>query len=131
MKNYFKILSLVFVCFIGYNSKAQVTVNKPEGLDGLIYYRTEQRKNPDAKVLGYNILIFRGENRGSADKIKAQFDSEYSDYSEVVWDEPNFKVYVGLFKTKLECMHLFHQIKDKFPTAIPILQKILYPPLNY
>jgi hypothetical protein len=109
---------------------AQIKVSKPAGLDGLIYGRTAQRKHPDAKIEGYHILIFNGDNRSRAESIKAKFDAEYKYYSEVVWDEPNFKVYVGLFKTKFECMSLFNEIKGKYQTAIVVKDKISYPPLN-
>ena len=108
---------------------AQITVNKPDGLDGLIASRTAQRKNPDAKTKGYHILIFNGDNRNRAESMKNRFDSEYRYFSEVVWDEPNFKVYVGLFISKFECMKLYDQIKGRYQTAIVVNAKIQYQPL--
>jgi hypothetical protein len=108
---------------------AQITVNKPDGLDGLIASRTAQRKNPDAKTKGYHILIFNGDNRNRAESMKNRFDSEYRYFSEVVWDEPNFKVYVGLFISKFECMKLYDQIKGRYQTAIVVNSKIQYQPL--
>lgn len=121
---------LVLFAFCLADSPAQIRVTKPAGLDGLIYGRTAQRKHPDAKIDGYHILIFNGDNRSRAETVKSRFDSEYKHYSEVVWDEPNFKVYVGLFKTKFECMSLYNEIKGKFQTAIVVKDKIQYPPLN-
>jgi hypothetical protein len=130
MKKMNKKLIVLTALLLGFiESKAQVTVTKPDGLSGLIYGRTAARKHPDTKIQGYTILIFRGDNKTAADAQRALFTAEFSDYSEVVWEEPNFKVYVGLFKTKLECMELFNQIKDKYQTAIIISQKIPYPPL--
>lgn len=110
--------------------QAQVTVSKPEGLDGLIAARTAQRKHPDAKTKGYHILIYNGDNRNKAEAMKARFDAEYRYFSEVVWDEPNFKVYVGLFVSKFECMKLYSDIKGKFQTAIIVNAKVAYQPLN-
>jgi len=120
------------LCFSFYldEGSAQIKVTKPVGLDGLIYGRSAQRKHPDAKIEGYHILIFNGDNRNRAESVKARFNSEYKHYSEVVWDEPNFKVYVGLFKTKFECMSLYNEIKGKYQTAIVVKDKIPYPPLN-
>jgi hypothetical protein len=121
---------LVLLAFSLGDCPAQIRVNKPAGLDGLIYGRTAQRKHPDAKIDGYHILIFNGDNRNKAEAVKSRFDSEFRHYSEVIWDEPNFKVYVGLFKTKFECMSLYNEIKGKFQTAIVVKDKIQYPPLN-
>ena len=112
------------------DGSAQVKVTKPVGLEGLIYGRSAQRKHPDAKIEGYHILIFNGDNRTRAESVRAKFDAEYRHYSEVIWDEPNFKVYVGLFKTKFECMSLYNDIKGKYQTAIVVKDKIPYAPLN-
>lgn len=109
---------------------SQITVKKPAGLDGHLYSRTAKRKNPDTKIDGYHILIYNGDNRAKAEAIRLQFMAEFPDFAEVVWDEPNFKVYVGLFKTRFECMFLFNQIKNKFPTAIVVKDKIIYPPIK-
>lgn len=122
---------LIAVLFLGNAGPvfSQISVSKPEGLDGLLSYRTSQRKHPDAKTKGYHILIFNGDNRSRAESMKARFDSEYRFFSEVVWDEPNFKVYVGLFISKFECMKLYDQIKGKYQTAIVVNDKISFQPL--
>ncbi len=128
MKQFIVVL-ISAMAFIGSDLQAQVTVNKPIGLEGLIWSRSAARKNPDARIDGYHILIFRGDNRNKAEAQKAKFDALYRQYSEVVWEEPNFKVYVGLFKNRMECMNLFNEIKTQFQTAIIVKDKILYPPL--
>ena len=127
LKSY--LLSLfALACFS--ETYSQVTINKPEGLGGLIAGRSAQRKNPDATTKGYHILIFNGDNRQKAEGIKAKFDSEFSQYSEVVWDEPNFKVFVGLFISKFDCMRFYDQIKGKFQTTIVVNEKIHYQPIQ-
>lgn len=124
------ILSLSIVGLFALSADAQIKVNKPAGLDGLVASRTATRKNPDTKTEGYHILIYNGDSRSKAESVKAKFSTEFSDYSEVIWDEPNFKVYVGLFASKFECMKLYDAIKGKFPTAIVVNEKIAFPPLD-
>jgi len=128
IKGLFLIIALFAFC----EAKSQGIINivKPVGLDGLIWSRSAARKHPDAKMDGYHILIFRGDNRNKAEGQKAKYDAMYRQYSEVVWEEPNFKVYVGLFKNRMECMGLFNELKDQFQTAIIVKDKIMYPPLN-
>lgn len=127
MRKIFILAIFLSAAFVG---KSQVKVSKPAGLDGLIASRTAQRKHPDAKVKGYHILIYNGDSRSKAEAMKAKFDTEYKYFSEVVWDEPNFKVYVGLFTSKFECMKLYEEIKGKFQTAIVVSDKIAYQPLD-
>jgi hypothetical protein len=128
IKGLFFIIALFAFCEA--KSQGIITIVKPVGLDGLIWSRSAARKHPDAKMDGYHILIFRGDNRNKAEGQKAKYDAMYRQYSEVVWEEPNFKVYVGLFKNRMECMGLFNELKDQFQTAIIVKDKIMYPPLN-
>lgn len=124
------IWTIAFLVFFSFAADAQITVKKPEGLDALLNSRTTARKHPDAKTRGYHILIFNGDNRSKAESTKAKFDSEYTEYSEVIWDEPNFKVYVGLFISKFECARLYDELKGKFQTAIIVSDKIQFQPLK-
>ena len=123
------LISGLFLIVLSFPCLAQVNVTKPEGLGGLIAGRSAQRKNPDATTKGYHILIFNGDSRPKAEGIKAKFDAEYSQYSEVVWDEPNFKVFVGLFISKFDCMRFYDSIKGKFQTTIVVNEKIHYQPI--
>lgn len=124
------ILLTALIALLANTAEAQVKVSKPAGLDGVIASRTANRKNPDATVKGYHILIYNGDSRSRAESMKNKFNAEFSDFSEVVWDEPNFKVYVGLFTSKFECMKLYEAIKGKFQTAIVVSAKIAYQPLD-
>lgn len=127
MKSFLISVGFVLATF---NLNAQVKVNKPAGLDNLIQTRTAQKMNPNATTRGYHILIFNGDDRNKAEKMKSKFDSEFESHSEVVWDEPNFKVYVGAYTSKFECMKLYEEIKGKYQTAIVASAKIAYPPLD-
>ncbi len=124
------VLVLAIMAFAEVKAQGIITVDKPAGLDGLLWSRTAARKHPDARIDGYHILIYRGDNRNKAEAQKAKYDAMYRQFSEVVWEEPNFKVYVGLFKNRMECMGLFNELKDQFQTAIIVKDKIMYPPLN-
>ncbi|MEZ4803992.1 MAG: hypothetical protein R2852_00495 [Bacteroidia bacterium] len=125
-----RLIVLAIFAFAIFSIDAQVQVNKPAGLDNLIQTRTAQKMNPNATTHGYHILIFNGDDRNKAEKMKSKFDSEFESHSEVVWDEPNFKVYVGAYTSKFECMKLYEEIKGKYQTAIVASAKINYPPLD-
>lgn len=128
--NFKYITAIAFIIASAYSAKAQIKVNKPAGLDGVIAARTAYKKNPNTKVRGYQILIYNGSNRSVAESMKAKFDAEFKIHSEVVWDEPNFKVYVGQFLSKFECMKFYEEIKGKFQTTIVVPNKISYPSVN-
>ncbi|MBC7425051.1 MAG: SPOR domain-containing protein [Bacteroidia bacterium] len=125
-----KLLFFFIVTLISLSANAQTEVaDQPAGLEGLISSRTAQRKNPDAKMDGYHILIIFDENRSKAEAIRNKFIAEFSNKydADVIWDEPNFKVYVGVFKTKLEAQELLNLVKDNYPTAILVKDKLKFP----
>jgi hypothetical protein len=125
------ITAMAFIAFGMQQSKAQIKISKPAGLEAQVAARTSQKKNPDAKVKGYHILIFNGDNRSKAESIKNKFETENPGYyCEIKWDEPNFKVYAGQFTSKLECLKLSEAIKGKFPITIVVSDKISYPKID-
>lgn len=125
------ITAMAFIAFGIQETKAQIKISKPEGLDAQVAARTAQKKSPDAKVKGYHILIFNGDNRSRAEAIKSKFESENPGHTcEIKWDEPNFKVYAGRFTSKLECLKLSESIKGKYPISIVVSDKISYPKID-
>ncbi len=129
------LITIVLMSFLKIdNLKAQgdITVEKPDGLSGLIYSRTAKKKDPDTRIDGYHILIFRTDNKALADAERNKFIALFpGTFSEVVWDEPVFKVYVGTFKHKWEALILYNLLKKEFTTLMIIRDKVPYPPLNY
>lgn len=125
-----KVTALLLMLQMATESKAQVNVSKPAGLGQAVASRTSHRKNPNTRIKGYQILIYSGSSRSKAESIKSKFDAEFKQFSEVVWDEPNFKVYVGAFTSKFECMRFLEEIKGRFETAILFSSTIPYTPIN-
>jgi hypothetical protein len=74
---------------------------------------------------GYRIKIHFGQNRETALEIKSKFMSKYKDvgaYEE--YQQPNFVILVGDFKTKPEAYGFLTKIKSDFSASFIVKDKI-------
>lgn len=68
----------------------------------------------------YKIQIFHGNNEG-ATKTLSQFKKDYKDIdATIVFFTPNYKVWVGSYKTRLEATRLQNEISKKYERSIII-----------
>ena len=91
--------------------------------------RTARRKANADKVRGYRILIGFFSSRSEAEALKEQatepFGGKYG--VTVVYDEPNFKVYVGQFTLADDADAALVEIRKKFSGATRISDIIRRP----
>lgn len=84
------------------------------------------QKNP--AVMGYRIRIFSGSGHDAfarANQTTARFLSRYEDTdAEIIYDAPDYKVYVGNCRTRSEVLQLFEKINKDFPYAFLVAQPI-------
>ncbi len=116
-----KVSALFVFCFalVSINAFAQqgdVTINQDKNIPTLLNLKKELNK--DEKVSDrYKIQIYNG-NRSGASSAQKEFHSIYSDWhSKIVFDTPNFKIWAGSFRTRLEADRALKRIKKNFPSA--------------
>lgn len=113
-----KNILLVIVITVALNSysyaqQGSVTINQDPRIDELI----KIKKEIDDTSNRYRIQIYSG-SRANAEKKKSEFRSKFSKYSsKLVYETPNYKIWVGNFRTRLEVDRAFKEVKKKFPHA--------------
>ena len=87
-----------------------------KGISKLINKEFKIRKKSNG-LEGYCVQIYNGQNREDAQKIKYQFMKKFPKITSVTYERvnPNWKVRVGQFRTKMEAEKLEHLIKTKYP----------------
>lgn len=82
---------------------------------------------------GFRIRIFSdsGNNaREKAHSMKNKFSTAYTDYeSYLVYNSPNFEIYVGDFRTKSEALKLLKALQSEYPSAF-IVKTLIVSPKN-
>lgn len=69
---------------------------------------------------GYKIQIFYGNSEESKRKLQ-EFKKEFKDLDgTIIFNSPNYKVWIGNFKSRIEVENTMLDIKKKYPTALII-----------
>ena len=111
-------------------TRGKVEVIKDPRIDTLAARRIELNKagGADASVNGFRVQIFTGEGRKDAYNAQAKFQEQFPDIrTYVIYNEPNFKVRAGDFRTRMEAEKLEDELKKWFTGMFIISEKINLP----
>lgn len=94
-------------------------------LKQLIEKKSEYNRLSDGEADGYRIKIHFGVDRDAAKSIRSKFSAKFPDYdTHEEYQQPNFVILVGDFKTKLEAFQSLKKIQVEFPNAFIVKDKI-------
>ena len=112
----------IFSAFYCVEIQAQTSKNNTNTEDKVAHLIVEKRKiNPSlVSKERYKIQIFSGESE-KAKKTVIQFKQEFKDIdATIVFNTPNYKVWVGNFKSRMEAERNFAEIKKKYKNTLLI-----------
>ncbi len=109
-------LSLFFSLLFSLEGRAQegtVEVNQDRQIDALIELKKDLNRRED----NFKIQIYNG-SRSGAENARRQFEASFYGYSvRMEYETPNYKIWIGNFKTRLEADRALIKIKQKFASA--------------
>ena len=118
---FFTIISLSYTTLFGQNGN--IEINQSNKLDSII----KLKKELNSKIQNLRIQIFSGD-RDNAEQIIKEFIEIFNDTTaDVIYETPNYKVWVGNYYTQLEADKRLLEIRKKFRSAFifrPELQEI-------
>ena len=118
---FFTIISLSSTTTFGQNGN--IEIKQSNKLDSII----KLKKELNSKIQNLRIQIYSGD-RDNAEQIKIEFIEIFNDTTaDVVYETPNYKVWVGNYYTQLEADKRLLEIRKKFRSAFifrPELQEI-------
>ncbi|WP_179414404.1 SPOR domain-containing protein [Mucilaginibacter sp. E4BP6] len=80
---------------------------------------------------GYRIQIFSGSDRKEAYSVQSKFQNKFPDtHTYLSYRDPNFKVKVGDFRSRLEAEKMIEEMKPAFGGLFIIPEKINLPKLD-
>lgn len=87
--------------------------------------------NSKTSIKGYRVKIHFGADKTKAREIKARFISRFPDVPAYEkYDQPNFNIRVGDFRTKLEAYKFLKEVQMEFPSAFIVQDEIEFPELD-
>ena len=118
---FFTIISLSYTNLFGQNGN--IEINQSNKLDSII----KLKKELNSKIQNLRIQIYSGD-RDNAEQIIKEFIEIFNDTTaDVIYETPNYKVWVGNYYTQLEADKRLIEIRKKFRSAFifrPELQEI-------
>ena len=123
----FIIITLSYHTSFGQNGN--IKINQNNKLDSII----KLKKELNSKIQNLRIQIYSGD-RENAEQIIEEFIEIYNDTTaDVIYETPNYKVWVGNYYTQLEADKRLIEIRKKFRSAFifrPELQEIIEDEIN-
>lgn len=128
MKRPFKLLFLLFSILLvsgsvfGQTSQTQTQLKVKQ----LVDKKAEYNRLTNGEMDGYRIKIHFGGDRENAKSVRNKFSAKFSEYNiHEDYQQPNFVVLVGDFKTKLEAFESLKKIQPDFPNSFIVKGRIL------
>ena len=108
---FFTIISLSSTTLFGQNGN--IEINQSNKLDSII----KLKKELNSKIQNLRIQIYSGE-RDNAEQIIKEFIEIFNDTTaDIIYETPNYKVWVGNYYTQLEADKRLIEIRKKFRSA--------------
>lgn len=105
----------------GQNNQTQTQLKVKQ----LIEKRAEYYRLTNGELDGYRIKIHFGGDRENARLVKTKFAAKFTEYNTYdEYQQPNFVVLVGDFKSKLEAFESLKKIQVEFPNSFIVKGKI-------
>ena len=121
------IISMSSTTLFGQNEG--IKINQSNKLDSII----KLKKELNSKIQNLRIQIYSGD-RENAEKIIQEFNEIFNDTTaDVIYETPNYKVWVGNYYTQLEADKRLIEIRKKFRSAFifrPEFQEIIDDEIN-
>lgn len=134
MMKYFAILLFILLqinsLFAQHDSVGKVEIIQSNEIDKLLLKHL-QINSENESIDGYRIQIHFGGEREKAKTIKTKFLQQFPDVAAYeLYQQPNFKVRVGDFRTRLEAQKFMSEINTYFPSAFIVADEIHLPKLE-
>jgi hypothetical protein len=135
MKKWNRVLILGVMMISGFHLSAQtadtgkISLIQDHKIDELVAKHVEI--NSKTPIKGYRVKIHFGADKNKAKEVKAKFLSKFPEVAAYEkYDQPNFTIRVGDFRTKLEAYRLLKEVQQEFPAAFIIQDEIELPELE-
>ena len=93
--------------------EGEINVTQDSDIDKLLEYKKDIKTSKT-----YTIQVYNSTDPDKAKREKSNFLNSYNEWKvEIVWNTPNYKVWVGNFATRLEADRAWSKIRKKYMNA--------------
>lgn len=123
-------LLLTHFAFSQEANEGKVELIQDEAIDKLMLKHVSINSENES-IEGFRIQIHFGGEREKAKAVKTKFLQQFPDVPAYeVYQQPNFKVRVGDFRTRLEAQKFMNELTSTFPSSFIVSDDIHLPKLD-
>ncbi|MDW5287313.1 SPOR domain-containing protein [Formosa sp. PL04] len=121
-----KLLKIKLIAFTGFcvltlttktfAQQGNVTINQNDKIIKLLDIKKEMDKDENATDR-FKVQIYSG-NRATAEEWLAKYKGQFDQWeATLVYETPNYKIWIGSYRTRLEADRALREIKEKYPNG--------------
>ncbi|PRD53809.1 SPOR domain-containing protein [Sphingobacterium gobiense] len=85
----------------------------------------DKKSGKRVKVRGFRVQIFSGSSRSDAYAVQSRFQTSYKDIgSYVSYDEPNYRVKVGDFRSRSEATSFMRELRSQYSNVFVFTEDV-------
>jgi len=120
-------LIIIFIC-PSKDVHSQNSIRSQDSLVKVLVNRHIALNQTKRLMPGYRVQIYFGPQRIKANEIKSDFLNIYPNVGAyLIYHQPNFKIRVGDFKTRLEAMKFLKELQPLYSTAFLVKDDVKLP----
>jgi SPOR domain len=124
----------IFLCVLLFSASAQAQQLSLKTQDSLVQALVKRHitiNTARQTMPGFRVQIHFGSQRTDANSIRADFLQLFPQIpAYIIYHQPNFKIRVGDFKTRLEAMKLLKDLQPLYSTAFIVRDDVRLPALQ-
>lgn len=122
------LLHSILLLFVNADS---TTIVQDRGIAELVEKHIQFNEKNNGRISGYRVQIHFGVDRSKARDIKAKFLTSHPGVEAYEkYEQPNFKIKVGDFRTRLESFKFLKEISNEFPGSFIVQDEIELPKIE-
>ena len=119
---------LVSFLFITNTMFGQTIIASQDSLAGRLVEKHKKLNAAHQSMPGYRVQVYFGSDRNHATELKTEFQHLYPKANAyILYQQPNFKLRVGDFKSRLEALKFLKEIQDNYTTAFVVQDDVKLP----
>ncbi|CDF77932.1 sporulation related domain protein [Formosa agariphila KMM 3901] len=117
----FKIIAFTGFCVFTLSTKTfaqqgSIAINQDDKIKELLDVKKEMNKDENATDR-FKIQLYSG-NRADAEDVLKEYNGDFNQWEgTLVYETPNYKIWVGSYRTRLEADRALTEIKTKYPNG--------------
>ena len=113
-----------------YNKDSSVAISRDAKFDEVVAKQKELNIMTPT-MHGYRIQIYFGSIRQKGEEVKLDFTGKYPSIPAYFsYQQPNYKVRVGDFRTRFEAQKFMSELEGKYPTLFIVPDEVKLPPIK-